>query len=233
MTERDENGGAGNGDKTTRVGRPRAARHAPLGPVREEILGAARRLFRERGFTATSTREIARAAGLRQPSLFHYFPSKEAILKEVALGAVEPVLEFIRDERARRQAADVAFYRLVRFDTHHLCTDDNALAAPFLFPELKRPHMAEFWQRRDDIVAHYGELLRRGTRSGAFVMEDHATVTHLLFALGESTLQLDPTARRQQAARLAAVTAGVALRAVLKDPLRLREIREVAGPLDA
>jgi AcrR family transcriptional regulator len=52
-------------------------------PTRERIVTVAERLFEERGFQATSLSEIAGAAGIRAPSLLHYFESKERLLDEV------------------------------------------------------------------------------------------------------------------------------------------------------
>ena len=51
---------------------------------REQILSTALRLFCEHGYAGTSTREIARAVGVTEGLLFHYFPSKEQLLFEVA-----------------------------------------------------------------------------------------------------------------------------------------------------
>ena len=51
--------------------------------TRERILREASRLFAVRGYYGTSTRDIARAVGIRQPSLFHHFPNKEAIFQEL------------------------------------------------------------------------------------------------------------------------------------------------------
>jgi AcrR family transcriptional regulator len=58
----------------------------PPGPTpryeeqRQRILEAATVLFAEHGFEGTGLRAIAEAAGLRPGSLYHYFPSKEAIM---------------------------------------------------------------------------------------------------------------------------------------------------------
>ncbi|WP_305093227.1 TetR/AcrR family transcriptional regulator [Prescottella sp. R16] len=46
----------------------------------ERILDAARYAFAERGFDATTTRDIASAVGFTQGSLYHHFESREAIL---------------------------------------------------------------------------------------------------------------------------------------------------------
>lgn len=44
------------------------------------ILQAARSCFADNGFQGTSTAEICRAAGMSSGNLFHYFPSKQAII---------------------------------------------------------------------------------------------------------------------------------------------------------
>lgn len=52
--------------------------------TRERILKAALRLFAKRGFEATTTRDLAEAAGVAEGTLFRHFPTKKAILIEVA-----------------------------------------------------------------------------------------------------------------------------------------------------
>jgi AcrR family transcriptional regulator len=47
--------------------------------TRQRILKAAQGLFARRGFEATTTREIAREAGIATGTLFNYFPTKEAV----------------------------------------------------------------------------------------------------------------------------------------------------------
>lgn len=54
------------------------------GERREQIIDGALGVFAVKGFTGSSTRDIALAAGLRSPTLLdHYFPSKLQILKAV------------------------------------------------------------------------------------------------------------------------------------------------------
>jgi AcrR family transcriptional regulator len=52
-------------------------------PTRERIVAVAERLFDQRGFQATNLSDIAGEAGIRAPSLLHYFDSKEHLLDEV------------------------------------------------------------------------------------------------------------------------------------------------------
>jgi len=51
--------------------------------TRERILLEAARLFRHRGYAATSLRDIADAAGLKAGSIYYHFDSKEQIVNEV------------------------------------------------------------------------------------------------------------------------------------------------------
>lgn len=51
--------------------------------TREMILEAAERLFAERGFAATSVRDIVGEAQTSAPSLYHFFGSKEKLLVEL------------------------------------------------------------------------------------------------------------------------------------------------------
>ena len=51
--------------------------------TRRDILDAALDLFAEGSFFGTSMRQIARAVGVRESALYHYFPSKDAILAEI------------------------------------------------------------------------------------------------------------------------------------------------------
>ena len=65
---------------------PRRKAEAGLEPNRRsELLHAAARLFVEKGFAATTTRDIADAVGMRSGSPFYHFRSKQELLKEAIL----------------------------------------------------------------------------------------------------------------------------------------------------
>ena len=56
---------------------------------REELLHAAARLFVEKGFDATTTRDIAEAVGMRSGSPFYHFRSKQELLKAAMIAGLE------------------------------------------------------------------------------------------------------------------------------------------------
>ncbi|MBS0203619.1 MAG: TetR/AcrR family transcriptional regulator [Planctomycetes bacterium] len=60
--------------------------------TRQTILEVAQELFRTTGFDATTTRDIARAAGIATGTLFNYFPTKEVIVTTLVVQALaQPV----------------------------------------------------------------------------------------------------------------------------------------------
>jgi AcrR family transcriptional regulator len=79
---------------------------------REEILQRASRLFYERGYGATSIRDIAQAVGLSSSTMYHHFASKQdvlyAIVNRFMTDFVEATVPVLRDatispaERIRR-----------------------------------------------------------------------------------------------------------------------------------
>lgn len=63
----------------------------------DALLDVAARLFREKGFAATTVREIARAAGMLPGSLHYRYSSKEAILLSLMERAIAKLTSAIRE----------------------------------------------------------------------------------------------------------------------------------------
>jgi AcrR family transcriptional regulator len=69
---------------------------------RTAIIQAVRRVFAEKGFHGTTTRELAQAAGVSEALLFKHFPSKEALFTAM-LEACCTKEDIVRFERLRSQ----------------------------------------------------------------------------------------------------------------------------------
>jgi AcrR family transcriptional regulator len=86
--------------------------------TRERILDAALDLFAQHGFSGTSVRQLSRAVGLRESSLYNHFPSKEAIYRAL-IDAYGPAssAERLRSPRYQALRGDPAgFCRLYAAD---------------------------------------------------------------------------------------------------------------------
>ena len=67
---------------------------------RTAILNCALELFAARGYDAVGVQEIVEAAGITKPTLYHYFGSKQGLLKTLVDGYAEPFYQAVS------QAAD-------------------------------------------------------------------------------------------------------------------------------
>src|SRR3954454_9744659 len=78
-----------------------------------EIIEAADRVFAERGFHGATTQDIADVLGIRQASLYYYFPSKEVALEEVCARGVEGFFEAAAVIAAGPETARIKLERLI------------------------------------------------------------------------------------------------------------------------
>ena len=56
----------------------------PETQTRSKILQAAQKLFAKYGYDGTTTRDLAKQAGVAESALYHHFNNKKAILIELA-----------------------------------------------------------------------------------------------------------------------------------------------------
>jgi AcrR family transcriptional regulator len=95
------------------------------------ILDAAEDLFASQGYDGTSLRQIAAGAGIREPGLYNYFASKQALYAAVLHRALDPMAEALA--RHLDQASGLRDY-----------TDLPALMTDLL---LGHPQMAALFQQ--------------------------------------------------------------------------------------
>ena len=210
------------------MGRPRADTRPRARPPREEILFQAARLFAARGVAATTTREIAAAAGLRQPSLFHWFPGKEAILEDLLGASIAPSLALAEQIVAERGRPSVRLFRVVRADACQLAAFPFALGA-WLSPEARAPRYRRFWAQRERLVAVLVDTVRAGVRARELVAADAELAARAVFGMVESSVAW-PRRAHWTPDTIGDAVARLALRALLRDPGRLEDVVRQAGP---
>lgn len=100
---------------------------APVDDADERALAAAARLFREKGFAATTVREIAAAADMLPGSLHYRYPSKDELLLALMRRAVERAMAAVSAAIAH-EADGIQRLRLgLRAHLELLCDGDGSL----------------------------------------------------------------------------------------------------------
>ena len=84
------------------------------------ILDTAELVFAEKGYAGTSLRDVANAAGLRIPSLYNHFVSKEALYTAVLERGIRPILDMLTAQSAREGSErELLVERIVEFLAQH------------------------------------------------------------------------------------------------------------------
>lgn len=143
------------------AGRPRAVPYVGSLPAREQILDAAARLFVQKGFSATSTREIAEDCGMRQASLYYHFSGKDEILVELLHRSVRPTVDKVEKIEALVPPAthEAALYLLALIDVRTLAAAPHNLGMLARLPEITQcPAYDDYRETRRELVDAYGRL---------------------------------------------------------------------------
>jgi AcrR family transcriptional regulator len=196
--------------------------------TRERILFEASKLFAAMGYHATTTREIARAVGIRQPSLFHHFSSKREIMQALLTYDLDE-FSFVEDLAAAPGSAAVRLYRYLREDVALVSRSPYNLSGLYTDEVMGDPDFAPWSRRSDQIHAAVEQIVRDGIDSGEFVPIDPVLVREAIAGILLRTLMTYSGGRPQPAATLGDEVASFVLRALLADPSELTKVRLLAG----
>jgi AcrR family transcriptional regulator len=139
---------------------------------RQEILDVAARMFYEKGYDATSTRDIAEAAGLLKGSLYYYVETKEDFLFEIIRQSHDGALATL--ERVRTFEGDVLEKLACLVREHLAYFVDNLVNTTVYFREfrvLSAERRAVIAAEGDEYLKFVRELLLEGQRDGAIAAE--------------------------------------------------------------
>jgi AcrR family transcriptional regulator len=150
---------------------------------REDVLRAAARVFRERGFHGTSMQQIANAVGLQKGSLYHHINSKEELLHDVMMAGLMQLSERLEAVATSTFPPAEKLRKLV--ETHIYYAAENLdIATVVLFehraimgsPMLRQEYIA----RRDLFESQFRTVIQEGVDSGVFQEVDVPIVSQAL-----------------------------------------------------
>ena len=142
------------------------------GNRRVELIHAAARLFRQKGFDATSTRDIAAAVGMHSGSPFYHFKSKGALLYAVMDEGMRTATlrqaAALKAAQAGRSDAEALLGLLVRHHFHVLLGPGSDFIPVMLYESraLTAKQRAALAQLRNDYEAAWEPVLQALVKQG-------------------------------------------------------------------
>ncbi|HJZ82245.1 MAG TPA: TetR/AcrR family transcriptional regulator [Pyrinomonadaceae bacterium] len=107
--------------------------------IRDNIVKAALSLFQTRGFEATTTKAIARKAGIAEGTVFNYFKSKDDIALYFFEAEVDHAMKAVRDNtRLRKAPLEEKLFALVHSQLEYLAPYERFIGTALL--HALKPH---------------------------------------------------------------------------------------------
>lgn len=180
--------------------------------TRQRIVDVATELFIIQGYRATSTRDIARRVGIKQPSLYAHFSVKADLLLEVLLQTLRPTLDHARELAAdpilgpRERLAE-----LVAFDVRLLCAGELNVGLLAYLPEVRAEGLADrLAEHQESVRQAYGGLIADVLEASDRPRDEAYRLAWLVHALVEGVIlrrahdpALDPEATAAEMAETA------------------------------
>ena len=139
--------------------------------TKQKIIETALTLFSERGYDAVSVGEIAEAVGIKAPSLYNHYPSKQAIFETTALQYEKDTGRI--DIHVQRAAADIPMlmtigeeelFEKVRQIFDYSLHNDNIrkFRKMMTIEQFRSPSLGELYTRRfsERLVDYHAEIFR-------------------------------------------------------------------------
>lgn len=153
--------------------------------TRDRLKLAAAESFADKGFHATTTRDIAAAAGMSPAAVYVHHPSKESLLHELSLEGHEQVLALAR-EAAGSADSPTARLRALMHTWVRLHAELHTMSriVNYEIDALTPEHLAEVSVVRREIMAVFRDVVTAGVATGEFATDRPRMTVAALISLG-------------------------------------------------
>ena len=136
---------------------------------KQQIFEAATRLFRDRGYAATSMRDLAKAVDLKASSLYNHIGSKEEILQEICFKNAKRFQEGMSEIEGMNTSSTEKLAALIRLHIR-IATEDVTSVTAFNdeWRHLSEPMLSEFKAQRRDYENRFKTIIQQGMEDGEF-----------------------------------------------------------------
>jgi AcrR family transcriptional regulator len=134
--------------------------------LRQQIIDTSIRMFRKRGYEATRIDDIVQTLEISQPTFFRYFPTKDAVLREVGERGYACICERLRSELSSKAGTDERLQRLYVTMAREVEADRKLWQAVVLSGAMDPVRSAELRGHEEAAVSLLQEILAQGQKRG-------------------------------------------------------------------
>jgi AcrR family transcriptional regulator len=151
---------------------------------REAIIHAATQLFNQNGYHATSMHDVARELGIKKPSLYHHFASKEAILLAILESGMDRLICEIEVISSSEQNCAAKLRAAIRSHAAAIASNPPA-AAVFLREDrgLGPEYLTLYVTKRDQFEGFVRGIIQEGVNRGEFQTTDVSIAAEALLGM--------------------------------------------------
>lgn len=136
---------------------------------KDKIRQTAARLFRKKGYGATSMRNIAEGVGIQAASIYNHFGSKQILLQDILM---LPANLYTKEMQAVKNSNLTPRQKIEKLIRHHVHMAVNHTDAVGLivadWAHLEGDTRIQFFQLREDYEADFKEIIEIGKTNGSF-----------------------------------------------------------------
>ena len=140
-----------------------------ISPVKQRIIEEAAKLFQEKGYLATSMRDLAGRVDLKVSSLYSHIGSKEELLNIICFDSARVYLEGMNEVEALGIPPSEKVRRLISLHIRMAVSDVTTVT---IFNDewrhLSEPYLGEFLAMRKDYERRFNKILQQGVDNGEF-----------------------------------------------------------------
>jgi AcrR family transcriptional regulator len=147
------------------------------------VIESAARLFRDKGYSATSMRDLANAVDLKASSLYNYIQSKSEILREICFINAHRFLDGMTHVEQLSATAQEKVEALLRLHIQ-VATQDvtSVMAFNDEWRHLEEPFLSQFIALRHDYENRFRAIIQEGVDKGEFRALDSTILLFTLFS---------------------------------------------------
>jgi AcrR family transcriptional regulator len=134
--------------------------------LRQQIVETAVRLFRKRGYENTRVEDIVNILEISQPTFFRYFPSKDAVLRDVGKRGFACIVEHLKSELSSEADTGARLRHLYRALAREVEADRPLWQAVVLSGAMDPVRSPEMREPEGVAVGLLREILAQGQRRG-------------------------------------------------------------------